>query len=238
MKKMIFFVLATLSFLLTGCGYQSKVTPLAGNPTLSSFTELAEDGETVLTGVAQPQSGHVVIPPAKYSEITADGYVITCKEENESFTLFKNNGEKIGNFEMVTPWQKNGNYYLGVKYINKTYYFPETDLVLTTQYCYTDMETLYMSMGDHWLVLDYYGKVLNKLPNEFTILKDAKNPLKTWIAIWEKGKKYPACELYGINGEKYKKLPYVRWVKLFKNVVNEPLSSNVFVGTAKDFDKF
>lgn len=218
MRKMIFAALATLACIFSSCSNQSKEQPLAGCPDLSTFTMLAEDGETVLTGVKQPQTGHVIVPPEYYQAITSDGKVITCTSSEQDITVYTVKGEKIGNFEMFTPWQDK--YYLGVIYINKTYYFPAVNEIISTRASLHELELIFIKTDSGWDVRSYTGELKSKVPAEsFWIIRDAKVPTNLLIGVEEGVSK--GCTLYKPNGEVYKKLTRQQWNKLRKKL-HEP----------------
>ncbi|MCM1323853.1 MAG: hypothetical protein NC218_06800 [Acetobacter sp.] len=237
MKRMIFFASIILMLVCVSCGNQNNSTPIAGNPTLYTFTTTAEDGKTILTGVAQPQSGKVIITPAAYQSITADDYIITCKEPSGTFAVFKTDGELIGRFEMITPWDVNGKYYLGVRYINKTFYFPLTNKIITSQNVHNEYKVMFINNGESWDVFDYEGKQLSNFAEGFVIIKNDKIPSQIWVAVETAGK-YPACTLYKTTGEVYKKLTPRQWQKRSKFLkIEKVINDTVRVTTTENFNQ-
>lgn len=236
MRRMVYGVLAVLSFVLAGCGRSPKATPLKGNPALVTFTEKSDDGQA-LVSVVDPQTGRVIMPPADYSEVAGDEYVVYGKRGDGIWTLAKISGEHIGTFEMLTPYKTNGTYYLGVTYIFKTYYFPKADLVITTKNVHTEPEVLFAEHKGEWLALDYDGRTLSTLPESFTVIKDAGIPTKMWIAAPDEGE-HPSCALYSLTGEMHRKLTPSEWDSLRKRLTaRKELTESVSIATAEDFDQ-
>ncbi len=235
MNKIIHVVLAILAFVLAGCGTSPKATPLEGNPKLVTSTAKSDDGRDLIS-VVNPQTGQVVLPPADYSEVAGDEYVVYGKRKDGIWTLTKTNGEHIGTFEMLTPWKTNGTYYLGVTYIFKTYYFPKEDVVVTTQNAHSEHEVLFVEQEGKWLVLNYDGKTLSVLPQSFTVIKDIKIPTNMWIAVADNGE-HPSCVLYSPTGEVHKQLTPSEWDSLKKMLTTQKeLTESVRITTTEHFN--
>lgn len=234
---MMFFAAFLLAILAVSCGKQTKTAPLEGNPALYTFATEAEDGKTILTGVANKHSGAVIIEPAAYKSITADAYTISCTEEDGMVTAYKTDGSLIGTFEIFTPWKGNGNYYLGVRYINKTYYFPKKDLIVSTQKVHNEYNVILLENADGWGIYDYEGNFLWQAPQNIGIIRNSKIPTKLLFAIESKGKR-PSCPLYSEDGSAYKALSPTQWAKLKKTLKNvKEITSTAYAADTDDFDK-
>lgn len=233
MRKIILVVLTlTIMVLANCCGHKPKVEVLEGNPQLSTFTQLDKDGKTVLTGVANPQSGHVVVEPAEYTKITADENVITCVRADGKIDVFTEIGHPIGTFEMFTPWKYNGTYYLGVKYLDKTYYFPQKHFIVSSRNVITEQDVLFCESQNGWEVLTYNGEQLWKISSDFLIIRNAANPSQIFIAI-ETEEAKPSCTLFTVNGGQHKKLTPKQWKKLKQATT---ATDNEYVVTIKNFN--
>lgn len=240
MKKMIFFASLLLMLIVAACGKENKTAPLSGNPNLYTITEQGKDGQPDRIGVANPQSGHIVIPPKEYKSVSADNYTIACINNDNITELFKTNGDHIGDFEMITRWSEKGNYYLGVRYIKSTYYFPEKDLIISTTKKHTEHNFVLLENAakDGWNVYDYYGNLLWQAPQNIGIIKNSKNPTNLWFAIESKNKK-PSCVLYAEDGTGYKAIPPVKWAKLKKTLKNiKEVTPTTYTAVTDDFSNF
>ena len=191
-----------------------------------------KDGKTILTGVANPVSDFVIVPPAKYENISADEYTICCKKEDNLIDVFTVKGKKIGTFELFTPWNYSGKYYLGVKYLNKTYYFPENDLIVSSKNVITEKDVLFLETedGSGWMVLNYIGEQLWQIQQDFLIIRNSSNPSDVYVAL-EEGSKKTSCTLYTTSGEVYKKLTPKQWTKLKKSATQT--DNNLVIATDK-----
>ena len=237
MKTVLYYAaLLLLLFFATSCGKQSKTEPLSGNPALSTFTTTEKTGQS-LTGVVH-QTGDIIIQPAAYKSVTADSYTITCTRMDGLQEVFKANGEPIGIFEMFTRWTANGDYYLGVRYLENTYYFPKKNLVLSSRQTHKEQNILLISCEEGWNIYDYEGNFLWNAPAKMGIIKNAKIPTKQVIAI-ESNDKKPSCTLYNTDGSAYKAIPPAKWAQLKKGLKNiKQLSPEAYAAASDDFDKF
>lgn len=236
MKTFLYYASLLLMLLVMSCGKQSKTEPLSGNPALSTFIEEGQNGKTLI-GVANPQSGHVIITPAEYKSVTADEYTITCTRPDNKLDVFKTNGEKIGNFEMFTPWTTNGHYYLGVRYVENTYYFPKKDLIVSARDCHKEQKIMLLGCKDGWNIYDYDGNFLWTTPEKIGVIKNAKIPTEVLIAIESKDKR-PSCALYNTDGSAYKAVPPAKWAKLKKQLTDvKEINQTAYAATIDSFEK-
>lgn len=197
--------------------FNSEVNPLMGNETLSTFTALAEDGKTVLTGVANPQSGAVIVQPGEYMSVVGDSDVIICKPADGKLHVYRLNGEKLGVFDLFTHWTENGNYYVGSKYNLQLFYFPKYNETLEVRDTFNQSDIMLMFVDGKWQVRDNFGKYLWQIPSAFTLIKDINSMDKYVFAI---AGKY-AGALYDYKGNKLKNLSYTRWKKLQADLQNK-----------------
>lgn len=232
---MIFAMLTALVCVFSSCNRQSKEKPLIGSPDLSTFTTRAEDGETILTGVIRPATGQVIVPPEHYEEINSDGKVIFCIVSDNDMTAYTVKGKEIGNFEMFTPWK--GQYYLGVRYINKTYYFPAVDEIISTRSSFHESELIFLKVDSVWEIRTTTGELKSQLPVEsFWVIRDAKIPTNLLIGVEMEDSK--GCTLYKPDGEVYKKLTRQQWLKLRKKL-HEPTvkAESIYFADVEELDK-
>ncbi len=218
MKHLYAALIVLTACILGACGrYESEVKPLMGNETLSTFTALAEDGKTILTGVAQPQSGSVVVEPADYISVVGDSNVIICKTPADKYHVFKIDGEKLGVFDLFMHWTESADYYLGSKYGMQLLYFPRQAVSVTAQDIMDEVDVMLVCADGKWQVRDNFGKKLWDIPAAFTLIKDAGSKDIFVIAITEKH----SAVLYDKNGTKLKTLGAGRWNKLQKKLENK-----------------
>lgn len=237
MRTFLYYALLLLVFIAVSCSKQTKTEPLAGYPALSTVTEQTKDGKSLI-GVVNPQSDHIVIPPAEYKSVKADNYTIVCTKNDNMLEVFKTNGETIGCFEMFTPWSANGNYYLGVRYINKTYYFPEKDLIVSTQNVHNEYNCMLLENTEGWAVYDYDGNFLWQAPQNIGIIRNSKVPTQIWLAI-ESNDKRPSCALYAADGSGYNVIPAAKWAKLKKTLKKvKEITPTAYAAATDEFDKF
>lgn len=215
MKKFIYLLFALIAFALGGCGSktQSEVTVLEGNPQLSTYTSLAEDGATVLTGVIQTYSGKVVVDAGLYMGVTADRYTITCINPDNTISVYTTEGKEIGHFEMFTSWA--GKYYMGVYYTTRTYYFPTVDEVVTCKNVLTEIEYLILETEKGWEVRTYDGTLLWRIPETFWRIRDAKFKSQFVIVVPNEQHGY---QVYSPQGEVVKVLSAKKWQALKKKL--------------------
>ncbi len=212
-----------LTCILSACsGFKSETNPLLGNEDFNTFTALAEDGETVLIGVSDPQSGQIIVPPADFISATGDKNVIICRSSKDKFYVYKTNGEQLGVFDLFTHWTENGNYYLGSKYNLQVLYFPLNDEIIQCTQSFSEIDAILLFMEGKWQIRDYYGKLLWTIPSEFTLIRDIQQPDVFAIAIKE-GYKYV---LYDKNGKKLKTLTSKKWHKLQSKFENVEITEN------------
>ncbi len=223
MKKILFILSVLTICALSSCGgFQSEVNPLLGNESLNTFTTLADDGTTILTGVTNPQSGHVLVSPAEFNAITGDNDVIICRSPKEKFYVYKTNGEQIGVFDLFTHWRDNGNYYLGSKYGLQVFYFPANDEIVSTKQTFSEIDVMLLLVDGKWQIRDYFGKLLWTIPKDFMLIRDIQRQDVFVIAI-EEGRSHV---LYDKDGKKLKKLTSSKWKKLQSQFENMEVTEN------------
>lgn len=225
-------MLAVLLFMCGGCSHRSETTPLAGAPGLGTFTLLAEDGETRLTGVRHLATGDTVVPPAAYTEVKGDSCVITCTRADKSITAYTVDGRKIGDFELFTPWA--GTYCLGVRYVNKTYYFPATGEIVTTRNSFHEPELLFLRVGTRWEIRTPKGKLKSTLAaDSIQIIRDARIPTNLLLATTAP---LGSVTLSTADGQPYKTLTPRQWQKLKSKLQNRQVKAETV--TVADIDEF
>lgn len=211
MKQLIFMLSILFTCILSSCGgFTSEVKPLMGNENLSTFTQLAEDGQTVLTGVSNPQSGHVIVAPKNFISVVGDQHVIICRSPEDRFYVYKTTGEHLGVFDLFTHWADGGNYYLGSKYGLQVFYFPEDNSVIESNLTFHEIDVVLLLIDGKWQIRDYYGRLLWTIPDKFTLIRDLDRQDVFVIAI-EQGR---SCALFDKNGQKLKTLSAKNWKKL------------------------
>jgi len=247
--KFLFSMLAMLLCIFSGCGSRSDTKPLAGTPGLVTFTVIAEDGETLLTGVKHLASGDTIVPPAAYTEVKGDSCVITCTKADKSITAYTADGRKIGDFEMFTPW--NDTYCLGVRYVNKTYYFPATGEIITTRNSLHEPELIFLRTGTCWQIRTLKGELKSTVASDsLWIIRHAKIPTKLLIATTDTDVSFTArirhsaattphpvgCTLYTSDGKLYKTLTPRQWKTLKLKFQNQQTKAETL--TTADIAEF
>jgi len=234
MNKYLFPMLAVLLFMCGGCSHRSETTPLAGAPGLATFTLLAEDGETRLTGVRHLATGDTVVPPAAYTEVKGDSCVITCTRADKSITAYTIDGRKIGDFELFTPWA--GTYCLGVRYVNKTYYFPATGEIITTRNSFHEPELLFLRVGTRWEIRTPKGELKSTLAaDSLQIIRDARIPTNLLLATPAHPGSTGGVTLSTVDGQPYKTLTPRQWQALRAKLRNIKVKAET-VADIDDFD--
>lgn len=228
-------MLAMLLCVFGGCSRRSDTKPLAGNPDLATFTIPADDGKTLLTGVKSIATGDTIVPPAAYADIKGDSCIITCTRADKSITAYTAGGRKIGDFEMFTPWS--GTYCLGVRYINKTYYFPATDEIITTRHSLHELELLFLRTDTCWQIRTPKGELKSTVASDsLWIIRDAKIPTKLLVGITDS--LTAGCALQTTDGRFYKKLSHHQWQALKSKFRSQRAEAEtVTVADIDEFDK-
>jgi len=239
MKIYLFPMLAVLLCVFSECGSRSDTKPLAGTSGLATFSVIAEDGETLLTGVKHLVSGDTIVPPAAYTEVKGDSCVITCTKTDKSITAYTADGRKIGDFEMFTPW--NDTYCLGVRYVNKTYYFPATGEIITTRHSLHEPELIFLRTDAGWEIRTLKGELKSTVASDsLWIIRHAKIPTKLLIATTDSltaGTQHSVgCSLYTADGKLYKTLTLRQWKTLKSKFQNQQTKAETI--TTADIAEF
>ncbi len=237
-QRLVFLQALIVTLVMLSCSNEKHLNNLSaikGNQEFATFTTPHTDGKTVLTGVINLCSEQIIVPPAEYTTITADSNIITCTAADNMKEVYLTTGERLGQFEMITAWTHHGNYYLGVKYINKTYYFPDTKEIVATQNSYHEFDMLFLETKFGWDMRTMYGKRILRLPPTFTVLKDAKE--QSFIRILvpnDEGK----VQMYNTAGEKLKELSIRQVQKLTKTMeIQIELSPTVSIAKVANLTK-
>lgn len=233
MKKYVFTMLLMLPGIFSGCGNRSNTKPLAGAPGLATFTLLAEDGETRLTGVKHLVTGDTIVPPDAYTEVRGDSCVITCTKADKSITAYTADGRKIGDFELFTPWTDT--YCLGVRYVNKTYYFPATDEIITTRNSLHELELLFLRTDTGWDIRTLKGERKSTVvADSLWIIRHAKIPTKLLVGTTDSIT--GGCSLHTADGKPYKTLTHHQWETLKSRFQNQQTTAETI--TTADIAEF
>lgn len=172
-------LILTMMQMLVACD-RHNVQPLIHS--LVTYTDKDDSGEWCLKGVKDAEADMVVVPPGRYQCITADSRFITCtklEDDVEMQWVYQLNGDFVGQFEHFTHWTAGCDYYLGVNYTQRFYYFPKTDTHVWASQIYEDEEAdsiLFMLVDDEWKAYTYNGDQLNYPLPDAEVIHNAKNP--------------------------------------------------------------
>ena len=217
MKKIVFWRLMIVAIVLSVMSVMSSCGGLPEdiklNDKFSAFAELDETNDT-LWGVKD--SFGLVVKPGRYSKFSMVDDVITCVGKDDNLTYaFTQKGAYIGKFEMFTHWTENGDYYLGVKYKDRTFYFPKKDEILKVDGVHFGLKVMFLDVAGKVEVRDYEGKCLWKIPTRDAIVFKEADQDKYFIFAPEDWSK-PPFKVYDINGKLVKKMAYPQYRKLIK----------------------
>lgn len=103
-------------------------------------------------------------------------YVTVYKEEKQPmpvYTAYKKDGELLGTFDTFTRWNEGGaDYYQGTNYKRSLYYFPQTGLVVESEYAYKTYDMLLVRNGG-WQTVSLGGDLLwGAIPDSCTMMKE------------------------------------------------------------------
>jgi hypothetical protein len=205
MKKVLFFATLIMSVFVVSCSKLPKDIKLTDE--LVAFAELNEANDT-LWGVKNSK-GEVLIAPNFYRNFTVDDNIITCEDAEGYTEAFKHSGEKIGQFELFTHWNQNGDYYQGVKYRDCTYYFVKTNEIVNASDEFTGLTFLFLNVDGQCEIRNYDGVLLWKIPQDATIIKEEK--AEEYFILLPEGNMYA---LYDTNGQVTKKINQRQYKKL------------------------
>ena len=208
---MLVVAILSVASVLSSCGGLPEDIKL--NDKFVAFAELSESNDT-LWGVKD--SFGLVVKPGRYSKVGMVDNVITCVGKDDNLTYaFTEKGSYIGKFEIFTHWTENGDYYLGVKYKDRTFYFPKKNEILKVDGVHFGLKVMFIEIAGKCEVRDYEGKCLWTIPTEDAIIFKEADKEDYFIFAPQSWFK-PPFEVYGIDGKLIKKVPYPQYRKLIK----------------------
>ena len=214
-RMMVAAIILSVTFVMSSCNGLPKDIKL--NDELVAYAELSENNDT-LWGVKD--SYGLVVKPGRYCKFGMVDNVITCVGKDDNLTYaFTEKGSYIGKFEIFTHWTENGDYYLGVKYKDRTFYFPKKDEILKVDGVHFGLKVMFLDIDGKCEVRDYEGKCLWKIPSRDAIVFKEKGQDSYYIFApkdWSK----PPFAVYDINGKLVKKMPYPQYRKLLQRAVS------------------
>ncbi len=217
MKRIVFWrlmlVVAILSVacVLSSCGGLPEDIKL--NDQLVAFAEFGETNDT-LWGVKD--SFGLVVKPGRYNKVGMVDSVIACEGKDDNLTYaFTEKGAYIGKFEMFTHWTENGDYYLGVKYKDRTFYFPKSGDIVKVDGVHFGLKAMFIDVEGKCEIRDYEGKCLWKLPTKDAIIFKEAGQDEYYIFAPEDWSK-PPFDVFDVNGKLIKKVPYPQYRKLIQ----------------------
>lgn len=213
MKKVLFFATLIMSMLVISCSKLPKDIQLGDK--LTAYAELGENNDT-LWGVKD--SCGTVIKPYHYQNWSFDGRVITCKNpKDELVYAFTEKGTLIGKFEIFSHWgTKEADYYLGVKYKDKVFYFPKTGEIIQATDAFYGFSYLFLEVGDRGVIYTYTGKKVWTFPTQDAIVFLEKGQETYYILAPEDWNK-PPFAVYDVEGKLITKMPNQKYHKLIKS---------------------
>lgn len=197
---------------------------------LVAYAELSDDNDT-LWGVKDAFG--LVVKPGRYNKVGMVDNVITCEGKDDNLTYaFTEKGAYIGKFEIFTHWVENGDYYLGVKYKDRTFYFPKSGDIVKVDGVYFGLKAMFLDIDGKCEVRDYEGKCLWKLPTKDAIIFKEAGQDEYYIFAPEDWSK-PPFEVYDVNGKLVKKMAYSQYRKLLRRASTLKAFNTVAVEEAK-----
>ena len=132
-----------------------------------------------------------IIPADSLQHISADRCFITGTRKDgdvEKIWVYRFNGEKVGSFEYFNHWQYNGDYYLGVNYTRRFYFFPKTNTTIHTSEVYEDaIGSIILQDSNNWKVFTCDGELLLSLPQDARVVHEQSTGQLYWLKE-EKGR--------------------------------------------------
>lgn len=234
MKKIMFWRLMVAAIILSAMVMISSCSGLPEDIKLSdqlvAFAELDATNDT-LWGIKD--SYGLVVKPGRYCKFGMVDNVITCVGKDDNLTYaFTEKGAYIGKFEIFTHWVENGDYYLGVKYKDRTFYFPKKNEILKVDGVHFGLKVMFLDIDGKCEVRDYEGKCLWKLPTKDAIIFKEAGQDEYYIFAPEDWSK-PPFEVYDVNGKLVKKMAYPQYRKLLRRASPLKAFNTVAVEEAK-----
>ena len=186
-------VVIAAALVMVACG-NPDVTPLVHS--LVVFNEKDAAGEGKLMGVKETNTDTVVIPPDRYQNIKADPPFIICTKKEGDVDMqwvYRLNGEPVGRFEYFSHWKQAvapeqtagspaPDFFLGVNFKRRFYYFPKTEIAVQTTEIYDEAPTCLLPMdGNEWKAIAYDGELLLSLPWEAHVVHDRSTQRLYWM---------------------------------------------------------
>lgn len=235
MKKIMFWRLMIAAIVLSVASVMSSCNRLPEDIKLSdqlvAYAEFGENNDT-LWGVKD--SYGMVIKPYQFKNFAFDGQVITCLGQKENVTYaFTEKGNLIGKFELFTHWVENGEYYLGVFYKDRTFFFPQSGEVVKASNVVFGVNQMFIEVGKDVEIRDYNGEKIWTLPTQDAIVFQETGQDEYYIFApkdWSK----PPFAVYDINGKLVKKVPYPQYRKLIKRAMSLKAFNTVAILEAKN----
>lgn len=202
------------------------------NDQLVAFAELSETNDT-LWGVKD--SFGLVVKPGRFHHFAMEGNVIIGIGKDDNLTYaFTQEGEYIGKFEIFTHWVENGDYYLGVKYKDRTFYFPKSGEIVKGTGVFFGLTQIFLEVdGRKCQIRDYYG---NKswtvpIPNAIILKEDAQD---VYYILAPEDWDEPPYDLYDINGNVIKQISKQRYRQLIDDAVSLKAFERTVIMAAKN----
>lgn len=201
------------------------------NDQLVAFAELSETNDT-LWGVKG--SAGLVVKPGRYHNFAVEDHVITCVGKDDSLKYaFTLKGAYIGKFELLTRWVKNGEYYLGVKYKDRVFYYPKNGEIVKARGVYFGLKEMFLEVNGKCEIRDYYGNKLWVVPIQDAIIIKENAQDEYYIFAPEDWSK-PPYDIYDINGKLIKKMPYPQYRELISRATAIKSFERMVIMEAKD----
>ena len=217
MKKLSFILMMLVALISVSCGFKSETSPLTGE--LETFTEQSEDGNNILVGVRNIQTGDILVSPDLYTSVTADEHLIICKDVDSLTFVYTTSGTKLGRYDMVTHWNNNGEYYLCAGYKTSCYYFPKIKEFVHAKGVYNGLKYLFLEIDELWQIRNYDGEFIGNMPTVCTLIKDEAAKEETYYFVTTSDdERSPIYRLYTIDNKKVKTFNTRQWAKAEKKL--------------------
>ena len=210
-KKLCYFLVALVAFIMVSCDAKLKSLPISA--TLATFTEKDAAGKEDLLGVREMGTDKVIIKPDNFKIISADDCFITAVKMVDGVRqiwLYRFDGECVGWFDTYNYFSSPENYVIATNYNETFFYFPKTDMSITTFNSYSAVNYLFIQDDCVWKVYTYDGDLVTTLPLESKLIHNLTSDAKEAFYVITEDKEQ--VTLFDIEKKKTKTCTMKEWL--------------------------